>query len=113
MQALRAGGTTPSIQEFEDMVKRFGSEPTLEQFLEALQVQKDRRLTVDQLMEQFKTITSPDGTMDVEVLRYIVTNLGEKLGEKEADELVNMANKDQNGKFRVAQLANSLLGTTK
>lgn len=108
LKALQSAGAAPSKPDFEEVVRNYGSTPDQATFERALFSQLEKCPTLDSLGEQFGAL-SPDGRMDQEVLKYIVTNFGDRLDEKEVEELIKLLEVDETGHFDVRQLADCLL----
>merc|ERR1719159_1301701 len=107
-KALQSAGACPSKPDFEEVVRNYGSTPDKATFERALASQLEKCPSYDMFSEQFRAL-SPDGKMDKEVLKYIVTNFGDRLEEQEVEDLLKLVEVDESGSFEVRTLAERLL----
>jgi len=107
---LRSLGKNPTEAELRKLLDEFKKgkkteELDFENFLELMA--KNMRPTDLQaeLLEAFQTFDQDgDGTLDATLLRYILTQVGEKMTEDELDELMAEAMIDDNGKAQFSEL---------
>ncbi len=104
VQVLRAVGLNPTEKDVKQLVEEADAagEGTIDfnQFLELLARTPSEGDSAEDMDEAFRVFDpSASGTMSASELRHILTNMGEKMTEEEADDMIAFA--DQAGKGEV------------
>uniref|UniRef100_A0A7S4Q0P6 Calmodulin n=1 Tax=Alexandrium monilatum TaxID=311494 RepID=A0A7S4Q0P6_9DINO len=108
LAALRAMGACPSTADMEEARKTWGSTPNAKAFKEAAAVLRSKRPQPEDLAAQFRGLAQ-GGLVDADVLKYTATRYGDCLSPEEADELMRLADPDEEGHVNVKRLAEALL----
>eukprot|EP00933_Yihiella_yeosuensis_P065563 TRINITY_DN69450_c0_g1_i1.p1 TRINITY_DN69450_c0_g1~~TRINITY_DN69450_c0_g1_i1.p1 ORF type:complete len:149 (-),score=19.31 TRINITY_DN69450_c0_g1_i1:32-439(-) len=112
LRALRSAGACPTASDMEEVCKTYSSTPDLRGFTSALELLLERRPTPALLQERLGGLAQ-DGIVDVDALRFIATNFGDRLNAEEVAELLRFAEPDKAGNVKISRLAENLLPQTK
>ena len=110
---MRALGQSPSEADIRDYARQVSSEDgliLLDDFLVCMAKQMKKPVdTVEELKEAFR-VFDRDGTGYISTveLRHIMTTLGEKLSEEEANEMMKIADPNNTGKINYDEFAKFL-----
>merc|ERR1719203_1384770 len=102
---MRSLGQNPTEAELADMINEIDTDGSgLVEFPEFLTMMarklKDGQDSEDEVIDAFKVFDKEgNGYISAAELRHIVTNLGEKLTEDEADEMIREADIEGDGKI--------------
>eukprot|EP01125_Pyxidicula_operculata_P022885 TRINITY_DN9658_c0_g1_i1.p1 TRINITY_DN9658_c0_g1~~TRINITY_DN9658_c0_g1_i1.p1 ORF type:complete len:152 (-),score=38.58 TRINITY_DN9658_c0_g1_i1:103-558(-) len=111
---LRCIGLNPTEAELSDMeseVKASGSdEIDFDKFLHLMNKQIKNEDSVDEILESFKVFDkNSTGEILSQELRHVLTSIGEKLSEEEANNFFREAALDPNGKVLYDDLVKRLM----
>ncbi|XP_075260614.1 calmodulin-like [Convolutriloba macropyga] len=101
---LRSLGQNPTEQELTEMINEVDEDGngTLEfkEFLTMMAVRMSSQDAEQEIREAFRVFDKDgSGTISSSELRYVMTNLGEKLTEQEVDEMIAEADIDGDGEI--------------
>ncbi|XP_056021983.1 calmodulin-alpha-like [Ostrea edulis] len=103
--ALKRMGLNPSLQKIQSMIgevdKDGNKKIDFEEFLKfAKKTHRDPEEIKCSLTEAFKTLdTNGDGFITREELKSVMTKMGERLSEEEAEEMIRKADQNEDGKI--------------
>lgn len=112
---IRACGENPTEARVNEIVRRANDREgtiSFEEFLAVMQDMrtKDKRLTASDVENAFKVFdTAKSGSLHPDELRKVLTTLGEKLSQEEADELLGMIETSPDGLINYSDLAKKLI----
>jgi calmodulin len=103
----------PTEAELSAATSRFGGEGgrvTFEQFLECFAAWVNTRLSSQDVIEAFQVFdTDNTGYIHAAELKRLLTTLGEKMSEEEADELLGDADVDDGGRINYRKFAERIM----
>lgn len=111
---LRALGAKPTKDEIDGMIKEVDNDGSgkidYNEFLVFYSRKMNEPETEEDLIEAFR-IFDRDGNGQItrEELRHVMTTLGEKLTEEEADEMIRQADINQDGKINIEEFIKFLM----
>lgn len=110
---MRSLGSTPSEAEVRDMVNEVGagSDGTvdLSEFLAIMARKTKDTDSEEEVREAFRVFDrSGSGFISAAELRHVLTSIGDKLTEEEADEIIREADVDGNGQIDYNEFARVL-----
>ncbi|XP_052273875.1 calmodulin-like isoform X2 [Dreissena polymorpha] len=99
---MRSLGETKSDAELHEIIQEVDAdgngEIDFEEYLDMMANRMSYTGSANQIREAFKVFDKEaKGYLTVDELRHIMTNLGEKLGDEEVDEMLAIVDADGNG----------------
>jgi calmodulin len=112
---MRSLGQNPTEAELADMINEIDTDGSgLVEFPEFLTMMarklKDGQDSEEEVIEAFKVFDKEgNGYISAAELRHIVTNLGEKLSDEEADEMIREADIEGNGNINYVEFVKMMM----
>lgn len=110
---MRALGVNPTNAELEDLLNRYAqNQDPIEYpaFLNMIEAQMQKAETEEEIKEAFRVFDrESNGTMSHTELRNVLTNMGDRLTEDEADEIIRDADVDNDGLIQIDEFVKMLL----
>ena len=111
---IRSLGKYPTNSEVENMIELVDGDHsgyvTLEDFLRLMAAQSQRGDTEEDVRDAFRVFDkSTDSFISAAELRHILTNLGERMPEELADEILKDADIDGDGQINYDELIRKLM----
>ncbi|XP_023235063.1 calmodulin, flagellar-like [Centruroides sculpturatus] len=105
---MRSLGQTPTQAELHDMIKEVDTDGSGSiEFAEFLTLMAKRTKEADdenEIIEAFRVFDKDgDGLIDAKELRYVMMNLGEKLTAEETEEMIRLADINNDGLINYAE----------
>ncbi|XP_023221127.1 calmodulin-like [Centruroides sculpturatus] len=110
---MRSLGLTPTEFELQEVINKINKEKNgvidFSMFLSLISKMMEEKVGEKEIIDAFR-VFDEDGTgyISVSDLRYIMTNLGEKLTEKEVEEMIREANADNNGRINYVEFSKKI-----
>lgn len=108
---MRSLGQNPTEKEIAELIKEVDTDKdgniNFQEFLNMM-ARKDQETTnAQEILEAFKVFDKDgDGQIDVQELRHIMTNLGEKMDDKEVQLMLDEADTNKDGKIDIREFVN-------
>ena len=101
---MRSLGHTPSDSELQDLIDEIDNDKNgsidFSEFVTMMSKKSNHVNSESELIEAFKVFDKDgNGFITSQELRHVMTNLGEKITEKEADEMIKEADLDGDGRI--------------
>lgn len=101
---MRSLGHTPSDAELQDLINEIDNDKNgiidFSEFVMMMSKKASHVNSESELIEAFKVFDKDgNGFITSQELRHVMTNLGEKITEKEADEMIQEADLDGDGRI--------------
>eukprot|EP00187_Rhodella_violacea_P007085 CAMPEP_0174884934 /NCGR_PEP_ID=MMETSP0167-20121228/345_1 /TAXON_ID=38298 /ORGANISM="Rhodella maculata, Strain CCMP736" /LENGTH=146 /DNA_ID=CAMNT_0016120421 /DNA_START=81 /DNA_END=521 /DNA_ORIENTATION=- len=107
---MRAVGQTPTNAKVKAIVSEYSEKSfDFKMFMEIMKKHMEPAISTDQICEAFKVFDKDgSGKVSAKEIRHILTTVGEKLTEQEADDMLKDANIDSNGLIDYKEFAKKL-----
>ena len=111
---LRALGAKPTPEEIQEMINEVDKDNSgrieFNEFLELYSRKMNEPETEEDLIEAFRIFDRDgNGLITRDELRHVMTTLGEKLTEEEADEMLRQADINQDGYINIEEFIKFLM----
>ncbi|KAI9295190.1 calcium ion binding, calmodulin [Neoconidiobolus thromboides FSU 785] len=111
---MRSLGQTPSDNDVQNLISQLNQSNGLinfEQLVAIMEENKKNTSTEEQIMDAFKVFDKEGkGLIPTQELKHVLTSLGEKLSDQEAEDMISEADRDNSGFIDYSAFVSMLLG---